>query len=146
MLPGCPACMLPPARDDMCMHVPIPLPLPIEQKWQIQIMIVLVFILSRYWFKFIIFTLGCPVCWYGLLKIFSLFFEKWVPDRVPTWVPDRVPIIGPEGARKEKKSRSGTEEYVCLHPSHLHGAPHMHTCLPRRGNNLTKWNREMGAR
>ena len=40
-----------------------------------------------------------------------LFFEKWVPDRVPTWVPDRVPtwvpdrvpIRGPEGARKEKK-------------------------------------------
>ena len=44
-------------------------------KWQIQIMIVLVFILSRYWFKSIIFA-GCH-----LMKKLTFPFEKWVPHR-----------------------------------------------------------------
>ena len=101
---------LPPARDDdMCTMCILPASqisrnysklvrtLPIEKK-QIQIKIVLVFILSRYWFKSIIFLLGAL----SVVPIKELFFEKWVPDRVPTWVPDRVPIRGPEGARKRK--------------------------------------------
>ena len=46
----------------------------------------------------------------------------------------RVPISpkgirGPEGARKKKINEVEPSEYVCTS---------MHTCLPRRGNNLNE--------